>query len=76
MVDLAASDARKKTLIAVESFAWCSRFRYNLRDILSGDWLRAGRPRDRSSSPGYGARPVSYPVYTGGSFAGGIAAGA
>jgi hypothetical protein len=54
------------------------------------DWLRAGRPRDCSSSPGggqefsllhvvqtgSGAHLASYPMGTGGSFLGGIAAGA
>jgi hypothetical protein len=51
------------------------------------DWLRAGRLRYRSSSPGRGkiflfstsSRPVdpsSYPMGTGGSFPGGKAVGA
>jgi hypothetical protein len=54
------------------------------------DWLRAGRPRGRSSSPGRGqefsllhvvhpdcgAHPASYPMGTGGSFPGSKAAGA
>jgi hypothetical protein len=61
----------------------------HLEDRYS-DWLRAGRPRGRSSSPGRsknfsflhvvqtgsGAHPVSYPAGTGGSFPGGKAAGA
>jgi hypothetical protein len=55
-----------------------SRSRYS-------DWLRAGRPRGRSSSPGRvkdfvqsgsEVHPTSYPMGTGGSFPGGEAAGA
>jgi hypothetical protein len=57
----------------------CSRY---------SDWLQAGRPRARSSSPGRqelslhvvqigpGAHPASYPMGTGGSFPGGKAPGA
>jgi hypothetical protein len=46
------------------------------------DWLRAGRPTGRSSSPGRvvqtdsGAHPASYPIGPGGSFPGGKEAGA
>jgi hypothetical protein len=52
------------------------------------DWLGAGRPRGRSSSPGRvknflrviqtgsGAHPASYPMGTGGFFPGGRTAGA
>jgi hypothetical protein len=54
-----------------------------------GDWVRAGRPRGRSSSlgrvknfvlhvvqTGSGVQPVSYPMCTGGSFSGGKEVGA
>jgi hypothetical protein len=57
---------------------WLSRY---------SEWLRAGRQRGRSSSPGRGknflhsftpvvAHPVSYPIGTGGLFPGGKAIGA
>jgi hypothetical protein len=54
--------------------------------LYAFDWLRAGRPRGRNSSPdrvknflhsvqtGSGVHPTSYPMSTGGSFPGGRAA--
>jgi hypothetical protein len=62
------------------------RSRDSVVGTATGDGLRAGRPRGRSSSPGRvknflhvvqtgpGARPASYTMGTGGPFSGGKAA--